>query len=106
METVKLDGQMSGIFALQDQILKTLIDALELEVSESEVQEIDRPETEDLEAYEYCAKARELVYNMDPEKMEEAAGYLHRAIELDPDYAMAYSSLGSAPQHALHRLDR
>ncbi len=94
VETVKLDGQMSGIFALQDQILKTLIDALDLEVSESEVQEIDRPETEDLEAYEYCAKARELVYNMDPEKMEEAAGYLHRAIELDPDYAMAYSSLG------------
>ena len=94
LETVKLDGSMKEIFALQDQILKALMDALELEMTESEVREIERPETEDLEAYEYCAKARELTYNMRPEDMKQAAIYLGKAIELDPEYALAYSSLG------------
>ena len=68
--------------------------ALELEVSDSEVREIERPETQDLGAYEYCAKARQLIYGMTPAGLAEARQYLEKAVELDPDYAMAYSSLG------------
>ncbi len=94
LETVKVDGSMGEIFALQDRILKTMLDALDLQISDSEVQEIERPETEDLEAYEYCAKARELTYIMRPEDFPVAADYLRQAIELDPGYALAYSSLG------------
>ncbi len=94
VRTVKLDGSMQEIFALQDEILKAFLGSLDLEVSDSEVREIERPETLDLEAYEYCAKARELVYSMDPEGMAEAVNYLGKAVELDPEYALAYSSLG------------
>ena len=73
VETVKLDGAMQEIFALQDEVLKALMDSLRLQISDSEVQEIERPETEDLEAYAYCARARELAYRMGPQEMEEAA---------------------------------
>lgn len=92
--TVKLDGSMSEIFHLQDEILKVLLEALDLPVTDSEVRELERPATEDLEAFEYCAKARELSFNMRPEDFGAAAEYLHTAIELDPEYALAYSSLG------------
>lgn len=94
VETVKIDGSMEEIFSLQDQILKSLLTTLDLEVSDAEVREIERPETLDLAAYEYCAKARELIYEMDPDGLAEAVRYLEKAIELDPDYALAYSSLG------------
>jgi serine/threonine protein kinase/tetratricopeptide (TPR) repeat protein len=93
-ESIKLDGTMQEIFSLQDQVITAMMGALGVRISDSEALEIERPETLDLEAYEYCAKARQLVYRMGKEDMELARRYLEKALELDPDYAMAYSSLG------------
>ncbi len=94
LETLKLDGSMDQIFQLQDQIITGLMKSLALEVSDSELHEIERPQTQDLEAYEYCAKARLLLYRMAGQDIAEAQTYLERAIELDPGYALAYSTLG------------
>jgi serine/threonine protein kinase/tetratricopeptide (TPR) repeat protein len=94
LETLKLDGSMAQIFQLQDEIITRLLNSLQLELSESEIQQIERPETQDLEAYEYCAKARQILYRMAGSEIETARSYLERAIELDPDYAFAYSTLG------------
>ena len=85
---------MEDIFSLQDRIITSLGAALKLKVSASEMRRIERPETEDLEAYEYCARARQLTFEMGKEGMEEARGYLEKAVKLDPRYALAYSSLG------------
>ncbi len=94
LETLKLDGSMAQIFQLQDEIIRRLLGSLELELSESEIQEIERPQTRDLEAYEYCAKARQILYRMAGSEMETARSLLEKAIELDPGYAFAYSTLG------------
>jgi non-specific serine/threonine protein kinase len=94
LETFKLDGSMDQIFQLQDQIITRLMKSLDLEVSDSEMFEIERPQTRDLEAYEYCAKARQLLYRMAGQDIDEAQKYLEKAIGLDPGYAMAYSTLG------------
>lgn len=94
LETIKIDGSMSEIFALQDEIIRRLVEALELEMSPSERRNVERPETRDLEAYEYCARARRLIHEMGRRGLEEARGYLQKAIDLDPDYALAYASLG------------
>ena len=94
LETLKLDGSMAQIFQLQDEIITRLLSSLELGLSDSEIQEIERPETQDLKAYEFCAKARQILYRMAGSEMVTAQGFLEKAIELDPDYALAYSTLG------------
>jgi tetratricopeptide (TPR) repeat protein len=51
-------------------------------------------ETPELEAYEYCARGRQRINAMGLRSIEEARADLERAIELDPGYALAHSSLG------------
>ncbi|MGB5293571.1 MAG: protein kinase [Thermoanaerobaculia bacterium] len=92
--SIKLDGTMQEIFSLQDQIITAMMEALGVRISESEALEIERPETLDLEAYEYCAKARQLIYRMGKEDLELARQFLEKALALDPDYAMAHYFLG------------
>jgi tetratricopeptide (TPR) repeat protein len=48
----------------------------------------------ELEAYEYCARGRQRINAMGLRSIEEARADLERAIELEPDYALAHSSLG------------
>jgi len=93
--SAKVDGTMEDIFKLQDNIVTNLMDSLELELSDSERKKIETPETSELTAYEYYAKGRQLLLQMNKEQIGQAVDYLKKAIEIDPEYALAYSSLGS-----------
>ncbi|HUU38934.1 MAG TPA: protein kinase [Candidatus Desulfaltia sp.] len=105
-----------------DSILKRQIDDLSREISKGFGQEelvtrvkttpIAEVTTNSLEAYNYFLRGRE-----DYEKFyfEDARRYLERAVELDPDFAMAYSylarvysSLGNSPavERAVHKLEK
>jgi len=93
--SAKVDGTMDDIFRLQDEIVTRLIDTLEIEVPDSALRKIERPETVELEAYEYYTRGRQLVLQMGKEDLPKAMGYFKRALDLDPGYALAYSGLGS-----------
>ncbi|PYO59900.1 MAG: hypothetical protein DMD70_10395, partial [Gemmatimonadetes bacterium] len=54
-----------------------------------------RPQTAELQAYEYYAKGRQLFTLFGKTSLEQAAQYFQHAIEVDPAYALAYSGLGS-----------
>lgn len=94
--TAKIDGTIDDIFKLQDQLITSLMDTLHLALSRSEIKKIQIPETIELKAYEYYAKGRQLFYQFNIEGFQEAQDYYEKAIALDPNYALAYSGLGSA----------
>ncbi len=94
--SAKVDGTMDDIFKLQDQLIAALMDSLNLALSRSEIRKIQIPETIELKAYEYYAKGRQLFYQFNIEGFQEAQNYYEKAIALDPNYALAYSGLGSA----------
>jgi tetratricopeptide (TPR) repeat protein len=93
IRTVKIDGGMGEIFALQDRIVAELSASLRLTVSP---RDRDPDETPVVEAYEAFARGMINLRAESHESVDRAILFLERAVALDPAYAQAHLKLGSA----------
>jgi len=85
------------VFLLQDEIANAIATALGVKLSASQVERVGRPPTNSLTAYDaYLRASREALESRDARRLPEALQYLHDAIELDPDFALAYATLVEA----------
>jgi adenylate cyclase len=92
----RFDRKLDNIFAVQDEIIERVVQALELHLTDTEREQRDTgPQTTSLEAYDLVLRARKLLTRFDYEAAAEARDLLERAIEIDPTYAEAFSLLGS-----------
>jgi serine/threonine-protein kinase len=91
----KIDGDIEDIFALQDRIVTRLADVLRIKLTREELKRIERPETSKLTAYELYAKGKQAFQLWGKESARIASEYFRQAIEIDPDYALAWAGLGS-----------
>lgn len=96
IKTVKIDGQMSEVFDLQDKIVYELSRNLDHTLDSGELKGIGQRETEVIEAYEALTKARIELFSGSRERLDHGIQLLEKAIELDPNYAHAYAGLGYA----------
>ena len=92
----KVDGRWDEIFNLQDRVVSEIVQSLELEMDSEARQRIAAPETLRLEAYEQYVQGLKNYQLLGKDSIEAARKHYERAIELDPDYAVAYSGLGQA----------
>jgi len=91
----RYDRELDNIFAVQDAITASVVQALELQLSAAEQgSAFVKRATGNLEAYDLVLKARKLLTRFDHESAREAKALLERAIELDPGYVEAHSLLG------------
>ena len=81
------DRPYKDLFALQDQITAQVATALQskLQPATSPKVQSDRPPSGNLDAYNAYLEARSAT------KLDDAIGQYDRAIQLDPDYALAYA---------------
>jgi tetratricopeptide (TPR) repeat protein len=104
--TGKIDGAWDDIFDLQDQVVSELMRALKVELDSSARARIAAPETLRLEAYEQYAQGRKSFSMLGKDSLEAARRHFEIAIELDSDYAVAYSALGQTyAMRWIHRND-
>ncbi|MGH9755068.1 MAG: protein kinase domain-containing protein, partial [Blastocatellia bacterium] len=96
VKTVKIDGRMSEVFDLQDKIVYELSRDLDLAQDSGRLNGVVQRETEVIEAYEACTRARMELFSGSREGLDEAVRLLEKAIALDPNYAQAYSGMGYA----------
>jgi TolB-like protein/lipopolysaccharide biosynthesis regulator YciM len=94
VKSVKVDGRVEDVFALQDRIVQELAPALRL--SEPAPRERAADETAVLAAYEAFAKGVLNLRAETYESLDRAALLLERAVALDPGYARAHLELGVA----------
>ena len=104
----RIDGEGEDILALQDVIAYQILDGLRLELSDSEQEELEKRPTEDASAYEQYLRGRDnfgrfIFRTVSNEDCEEAIGDFRKAIELDPDFALAYSGLGACYANRLFK---
>jgi TolB-like protein/class 3 adenylate cyclase len=89
----RYDGKTTDIFALQDKVTASIVDALALELLPQERQRLAEAGTDNAAAHDAYLLGLSLYYRRTPEDNASAAGYFRQAIELDPDYAPPYTAL-------------
>lgn len=95
-KTVKVDGRVGDIFALQDKIVYELSQGLNLVLRGTEVAEIERRETQSVEAYESFARGMMNLRLATRDSIERAIAAFEHATRKDPEYALAWAALGGA----------
>jgi adenylate cyclase len=88
------DRNLDDIFAVQDQITKEIITAMQVKLTEGEQARAAARGTDNLEAYLKCLQANELIRRSNIENAALAKKLAQEAIALDPEYAWAYYLLG------------
>jgi TolB-like protein/Tfp pilus assembly protein PilF len=94
LKAVKIDGRMSEVFELQDKIVYDL--SRKFDLDSSKLKDAAMRETEVIEAYEACTRARIELFSGSRAGLDEAIRLLEKAIALDPNYAHAYAFMGYA----------
>ncbi|MDX1459736.1 MAG: hypothetical protein R3348_01650 [Xanthomonadales bacterium] len=86
------DRQMTAenLFAIQSEISEKIAGALEATLSPSERQNINAQPTENLAAYNAYLRGRQLMARRNSESVDQAAAEFNRAVELDPQFALAW----------------
>jgi tetratricopeptide (TPR) repeat protein len=94
--TVKVDGRIDDIFALQDKIVFELSQGLNVALKGTEVADIERQETRSVEAYESYARGMMNLRQATRESIDRAIAAFDDATKHDPEYAHAWAALGNA----------
>ncbi len=87
----RYDRQLEDVFAIQDEIAQNIARALRVMLTDREVREIEKVPTRDVQAYDYCLRARQVFYQFRRKSLEYARQMFARAIVLDPAYAGAFA---------------
>ena len=89
----KFDGDLEDVFALQDRITESVVGAIEPSLRLAEIARSKRKPPADIGAYDLFLQALPHLYAIRPEPNRQALDLLHRALELDPNYAPALAYL-------------
>jgi len=88
--------EADDIFELQLEVARSIATAIEAIITPEEAAQIEKVPTNNLEAYDYFLKGMEPFQWRTREGLEEAIPLFEKAIELDPDFALAHANIAIA----------
>jgi len=89
----RYDRQMEDVFAIQDEIVRSIAKAMQVMLSEKEKKAIAKTPTADVKAYDYYLRGRQFFHQFRRRGYDYARQLFTRAIEIDPGYARAYAGI-------------
>lgn len=89
----RYDRVLNDIFAIQDEITESIVQALKVKLEIGEKDRIGGKLTNSVEAYDFALRAREQMYRMTPQANAEARSLYESSLALDPDFSRAHSEL-------------
>jgi eukaryotic-like serine/threonine-protein kinase len=97
----RIDADASDIIGVQDTIVQRIVEGLRLELSPDEKVQLAKGATTDAAASEEYLRGRDclatfIYHTIEREHLDSSIEHFRRAIEIDPQFALAYSALGSA----------
>jgi serine/threonine protein kinase/Tfp pilus assembly protein PilF len=95
----RFDRLFEDIFDLQNEVSQKIADALKISLSDSEKQLLAKKPTDDLRAYDFYLRGRELLYLKGKRNTEAAIQMFESAVAIDPHFASSYAGLAEAYSH-------
>ena len=89
----RYDRELQDVFAIQDEIAESIVKALRVVLSEKEKRAIEKAPTDNVQAYDYYLRGRQFFHQFRRTAIQFARRMFERAIEVDPDYALAYAGI-------------
>ncbi len=89
----RYDGDLTDVFALQDEITTKVVAAIEPKLLEAEGIRSQSRSPEDIDAWDMLIRANSLFWRLTTAEGEAAISILQRAVQRYPDYAPAHSML-------------
>jgi adenylate cyclase len=99
------DREMKDVFAIQDDIAKSIVDALEVTLSPKERRSIQYVATSDARAFDFYLRGKNYMYTMTRRDYEHAIRMFEQAINVDAKYALAYAGIADAYSHLYRYAD-
>jgi non-specific serine/threonine protein kinase len=88
----RYDREMQDVFEVQDEIARSIAQALRVTLSPQEERTIARKPTESLQAYDYFLRGRSYTRR---ENLDFALQMFEQAIKIDPNFALAHAGVGN-----------
>jgi TolB-like protein/Flp pilus assembly protein TadD len=100
----KIDLDARDLITIQDTIAEHVIAGLKLKLTDEEQQKLDKPLTDNPEAYEFYLRGRDLLFqyishSFDEHDLDDAIKMFQEALRLDPKFSRAYYTLGRCYIH-------
>jgi TolB-like protein/cytochrome c-type biogenesis protein CcmH/NrfG len=89
----RFDRETSDVFAIQDEIAGSVVRVLKIILSEDEKRAITIMQTPNIKAYDYYLRGRQFLHQSRRKSLQFARQMFARAIEADPNYALAYTGI-------------
>jgi serine/threonine protein kinase/Flp pilus assembly protein TadD len=90
----RYDRELKDVFEVQDEIARSISQALRIQLSPQEEKAIARKQTENAQAYDYYLRGRQFFHQFRRKGFDFARQMFARAIVIDPQYARAYAGVG------------
>jgi adenylate cyclase len=92
----RYDRQLQGIFAIQDEIAASIVQALKIQLGTEEKEALKARATINFEAYDLFLKGQRSFSSRTQENISEAISMYRKAIKLDPEFSRAYGATAVA----------
>jgi TolB-like protein/Flp pilus assembly protein TadD len=99
----KFEREMTDIFALQDEVTRAVVSAIQPKLFLAEIALATRRRPEDLTAYNLYLRAIQQAVRSTRESLAEALRLAQRALELDPQFAAAAALAGDCHMENMFR---
>ena len=90
----RFDRDLIDVFTLQDEVIKKIVTAMKVELTDAEKGGLEKRYTDSIEAYDLFLKGQRAFFEFTKEGNQEARDLYREAVELDPKFARAWANLG------------
>ena len=99
------DRDLTDVFAIQSELAQKIASALKAKLSPAEKAQLETKPTQNSEAYLAFVQARNLYVREDSAKIQQGEQLYERALQLDPNFALAAAGLSQLQSWIYHTTD-